>query len=221
VLVGLVVAVLVAGLPARADTPETGADPSVTLTVTPDDGVSDGTTVTVTGTGFPANASGMVRQCAGSVAAPECDTYVAANFIAGSNGAFAPILIQAQRTIHTFTVTHDCSAEACAMVAEAGGRSTRHHISILAPGMTVPPTTSPPITSAPTTIAESTTVAPTTTTATPPTSTAPPATGLPQAPAENVLCAILRAVGELLPGLLGGIVNGLLNLLGCAPLAPR
>ena len=62
---GLAVAVLVFVLPAFADTPESGSDPSVTLAVAPNDFVGSGQTVSVTGAGFPANTPGVIRQCGG------------------------------------------------------------------------------------------------------------------------------------------------------------
>ena len=52
----------------------------------------------------------------------------------------------------------------------------------------------------------------------PPPTTIPPTTIQP--PQENILCAIIRALGQALPSLLGGLANGLLRLLGCAPLPP-
>ena len=59
-LAGLALAVLVAMLPAFADTSERGSDPNVALTVTPSDALSDAQVVTVTGTGFPPNTVGTL-----------------------------------------------------------------------------------------------------------------------------------------------------------------
>ena len=218
---GLAGALLVAGLPAGAHTPETGSDPTVTLTVNPDEGLTDGQTVTVTGTGFPANASGLIRECGGSVALPECDTIVSGFFITDGAGAIPPSPMTVNRVITTFTTTYNCGVQACALVATAGGKSSRHHISFAGAG-TVPPTTSattvPGATTVPTTAPGATTVPTTVPGATTVPTTVPPSTTIPPAP-ENLLCAIVRALGQALPGILGGLANGLLSLLGCAPLA--
>ena len=137
-VVGLAAALLVAGLPAGADTPETGLDPNVTLTVNPDDGLSDGQTVMVTGTGFAPNAAGLIRECAGSVAVPECDTVVSGIFFTDASGVIPPSPMTVKRVITTFTTTYNCGISACALVAAAGGK---------APGTTSPspaPAPSPP-----------------------------------------------------------------------------
>ena len=131
-----------AGLPAGADTPETGLDPNVTLTVNPDDGLSDGQTVMVTGTGFAPNAAGLIRECAGSVALPECDTVVSGIFFTDASGVIPPSPMTVNRVITTFTTTYNCGISACALVAAAGGKSSRHHISFAGAG-TIPPTSSP------------------------------------------------------------------------------
>ena len=219
-VVGLAATLVVAGLPAAADTPETGLDPNVTLSVNPDDGLSDGQTVTVTGTGFAPNAAGLIRQCAGSVALPECDTVVSGIFFTDGSGVIPPSPMTVKRVITTFTTTYNCGISACALVATAGGKSSRHHISFAGAG-TVPPTSSPTtvpgVTTVPPTTAPQQTTVPGVTTIPPPT-TVPPTTIQP--PQENILCAIIRALGQALPSLLGGLADGLLRLLGCAPLAP-
>jgi hypothetical protein len=212
-LVGLAATVVVAGLPAAADTPETGGDAGVTLTVTPSDNVSDGQTVIVTGTGFPPNASGLVRQCAGAV--PDCDTFVASIFLTSPDGSIPPVYLNAQRVITTWTTTYNCSTQACSVVATAGGKSGRHHISIAGAGTVVPTSTTPstiPTTSPTTTATTVTTVTttPTTIPGTVTTTTAPP-TG------SNIICDILQALRGILGGLLAGVVDGLLSLFGCPP----
>jgi len=220
-VVGLAAALFVAGLPAGADSPETGLDPNVTLSVNPDDGLSDGQTVTVTGTGFAPNAAGLIRECAGSVALPECDTVVSGIFFTDASGVIPPSPMTVKRVITTFTTTYNCGISACALVATAGGKSSRHHISFAAAG-TVPPTSSPTtvpgVTTVPPTTAPQQTTIPGVTTIPPPTTLPPPTTIAP--PQENILCAIIRALGQALPSLLGGLADGLLRLLGCAPLGP-
>jgi|GEM_PF-5125966 len=205
--------VVVAALPAGAEGPETGLDPTVSLTVNPDHGLSDGQTVTVTGAGFPANTSGLIRQCAGSVSLPECDTVVSGFFLTGPNGEISITPMTVQRVITTFNTTYNCAITACALVADAGGRSSRHHVSFAGAGTVPPPTTSPP-----TTTGGPTTLPPPTTT--PPPTTVPPLIGPSTTTpvGENILCVIVRALGKALPGLLGALADALLRLLGCAPL---
>lgn len=216
VAAALAVVVMVAGLPAGADSPETGADPTVTLTVNPDDGLVDGQTVTVTGTGFPGNTAGLIRQCAGSVAVPECDTLVSGFFLTDPAGNVPPAPMTVQRVITGFASTYDCGVTACFLVADAGGKSSRHHITFGGATTTAgPPTTAPTTTGGVTTVPPVTTTPPATTVPPPPT-TIPPD---PPPPTEGVLCVIVRALGEALPSILGGLADFLLQLLGCAPLA--
>ena len=218
---GLAVAVLVAVLPAWAHTPETGLDPNVTLTVTPADGLSDGQTVTATGTGFAPNSSGLIRQCGGSVAAPECDTTIAATFITTATGAMPPTPVTVRRIITTWTTSFNCSTQACALVATAAG-STRHHIGFASAGTvsSTTPTSSVPTTFVPTTFVP-TTFVPTTvspTTAVPTTfgpTTIPPSTTVP--PTGNLVCDILMALRGVLGGILSGLIDGLLAFFGCPP----
>ena len=206
---GLAVAVLVAGLPAGADTPESGVDPHVTVTITPDDALSDGQTVFVSGTGFAPSASGKIRQCAGSVIAPECDTTLAGFFLTDADGAFSSAPMTVQRVITTFSTTYNCGVQACALVADTGTQISRHHVSFAAAGTVVSPTSTTPSTS--TTLAGGTTVPPTTSsTTTPQATTIPsPANVVPPPPQENILCAIIRSLGQALPSLLGGLADGL------------
>ncbi len=205
---GLLVAVLGAVLPAWAHGPESGSNPNVTLTVNPDT-ASDQQVVMVTGAGFPPNAAGLIRQCAGSIVAPECDTVVSGFFTTTSTGAIDPSPMTVQRVIHTFTTTYNCSVQACALVATAGGASSQHHITILGAGTSVPTSTSIPTSTSPTTAPTQTTAPPTTT---PPTTVPPPTTTL-LPPITNLLCAILGPVSALL----GGLLDGLLTALGCPP----
>jgi hypothetical protein len=216
---GLAVAVLLAGLPAGADAPEHGLDPTVSLTVTPDDALGDGQSVMVTGTGFPPHASGLIRECGGSVAVPDCDLTLSGGFLTDGNGNIPPSPMSVDRVISNFTSSYNCGVQACFLVADAGGKSSRHHISFAGAG-TVPPsstTTSSPTTTPPTTIGGGTTVPPQTTV--PGATTVPagstPATTVP----ENLLCVIIRGLGQALPGLVGTLADALLRLLGCAPLA--
>lgn len=200
---GLAAAVLVAGLPAGAHTPEHGLDPSVTLTVSPDDALTDGQNVWVTGTGFPANAAGLIRECGGSVAVPECDTVVQGFFSTNSAGEIPPSPMTVNRVINTFTTSYNCGVQACALVADAGGKSSRHHISFGGAGTIMPTSSSSSSSSSttPTTAGGPTTVP----------TTIPTATTVPLLP--NLLCAILQPISDLL----GGILNGLLAALGCPP----
>ncbi len=218
---GMAAAVMVAGLPAGAHTPESGLDPSVTLTVSPDDALTDGQNVWVSGTGFPANTAGLIRECGGSVAAPECDTVLSGFFITTATGDFPPTPMTVNRVITTFaSTTYNCSVQACALVADAGGKSSRHHISFAGAGTSTPTTsatTVPGTTTAPgaTTVPPQTTI-PSNTTVPPPTTTPPtttPPTTTPPLPIPNLLCAILQPISNLL----GGLLNGLLAALGCPP----
>ena len=215
VLVGLTGAVLVAGLPANAHTPEHGLDPTVTLTVYPDDALTDGQNVFVTGTGFPANQAGLIRECAGSVAAPECDTIVQGIFFTSPTGEIPPSPMTVNRVVNTFATSYNCGVQSCALVADAAGKSSRHHITFAAAG-TVMPTTTPttiggattvPTIPGQTTIPGPTTIPSATTVPPPPTTIGLP----PQVP--NLLCAILQPISNLL----GGLLNGLLVALGCLP----
>lgn len=219
---GLMVALLGAVLPAWADGPESGADPSITLTVTPSQGLADGQRVTVTGAGFPADEAGIIRQCAVSTAGPECDTIVSGIFITNEGGRITPTQMTVQRIIYTLTTTYNCSTQACALVADAGGKSSRHPIRIAGAGTVPDPAT---ITGTPTTVVIPTTVVtpttvptPTTATSIPITTVASPTSTTPStilAPAPNVICAVVAAVSRLL----GGLLDGLLLVLGCPPTA--
>jgi hypothetical protein len=217
-LAGLAMAVLVVGLPASAHTPETGADPTVTLNVTPSDNVSNGESVTVTGFGFPIFTDGAIRQCGGPAAAPQCDPLIVGQFRTASTQHLPPTLVVARRYINTGTTTFNCGAQQCFFVATAGGKSSQHHISILGAGTSsIPdgPTSTSPTTSA-TTVPTTATTAPTETTIPIP-STAPSATTTTAVPQAGLLCDLLGALRRALGGFLGGLLDGLMNLFNCPP----
>lgn len=161
---GLAVALCLAVLPALADTPESGLDPNVTLTVTPSDFLTDGQVVTVTGAGFTPNTAGTTRECGGTVAAPQCDLTVMASFVTTASGEIPPTSVTVERIIDTGTTTFNCGVQACALVATAGERTSQHHIRMAGAGTSVPTTTS---TTAPTTTTSASTSS-TSTTSIPP-----------------------------------------------------
>jgi hypothetical protein len=212
--VALVAAGLAGGLPASAHTPETGSDPSVTLTVTPSDNVSEGAIVTVTGFGFPTFTDGVIRQCAGTVGSLQCDPAVVGNFKTASTHNLPPTLVPVRRYINGGAT--NCGVEACALQATAGDKVSQHHVSILGAGTSLPPPPSSSTTAAP---------PPPPTTIPPPPSTIPPGSSIPPPPPPttsvpptipNLLCAILGPISRLL----GGLLDGLLVALGCPPPTP-
>lgn len=221
VVAGLAVAFLVAVMPALADMPETGANPGVTLTVTPDDLLSVGQAVTVTGTGFPANQGGVIRQCGGSISAPQCDASVAGTFVTTATGEIPATSVAVKRLIDTGTTTFNCGVQACALVATAGDRTSQHHISILGAGTIVPSstttstsTTSPSVTS---TSTIPTTTVPLSTTTIPSATTIPtPTTTLVPPPVPTPVCDLLQTLLETFP-FLRGALDAVLTLLGCSP----
>ena len=202
VVTGLAMALLFAVLPAFGDTPESGSDPNVTLTVTPDDLVGVGQQVTVTGAGFPPNTPGIIRQCSGTVAAPQCDMAVAATFVTTASGEIPPTVVTAKRILDTGTTTFNCGVQACALVATAGGTSSRHHIAIAGAGTVVPTSTSVPPSSSSTILPPSTTIPPA------------PSTTIPPVFDRNLICAILQSLVEPL-AFLGGLITNLLAVFGC------
>jgi hypothetical protein len=214
-LVGLALAVFVVGLPASAHTPETGLQAGVTLTVTPSDNVQNGESVTVTGFGFPVFTDGVIRQCGGTVAAPQCDPLVVGQFRTGSTHHLPPTLVVARRYIDTGSTTFNCGAQACAFVATAGNATSQHHISILGAGTSSVidgPTSTSPTTSATTMPTETTVATPTTV----PTATTIPTTTTTVVQA-GLLCDLLGALRRALGSFLGGLFDGLLNLFNCPP----
>ena len=198
-MAGLAVAVLVFVLPAFADTPEFGSDPSVTLTVTPDDFVGNGQTVLVTGAGFPANTPGVIRQCGGPPAAPQCDADIAATFVTTATGDIPPTPVTAERIVDTGTTTFNCGVQQCFLVASAGGRTSQHHLSIAGAGTLVPTSTSSSTTT--------TTTSPSTTTTTTIPATVP-------IPGANLVCPLLQSFLGSFP-FLSGLIGGLLAVFGC------
>jgi hypothetical protein len=163
-MAGIVLALLALMLPAFADTPQTGVDPSVTLTVSPSTGLADGQRVTVTGTGFPAAAVGTMRQCGGAGPAVQCDLATMTPFVTTAAGAIPPTAFAVKRVVNTGATTFNCGVQACAIVATAGAKSSQHQVRMAGAGTVV--TTSSTTTSS--VLSASTT---TTTTSVPPTST--------------------------------------------------
>lgn len=192
VLVALAI-VVVAGYPSLADTPESGTDPSATLTVTPSDALSDGQTVTVTGSGFPPSTGGVIRQCGGSAADPQCDVGLVVPFVTTATGDIPPTPVTVRRIVNTGTTTFNCGIQYCALVATAGGMSSQHHVRMAGAG-TVVPTSTPP----------------------PPTTIRPPPTTIPPLPTGNPICDALAVVLESFP-FLRELLASLFTLLGCAP----
>ena len=206
----LLVGVVLAIIPALAETPETGADPSVSLTVSPSDALSDGQTVTVTGSGFPPNTAGIIRECGGSGAAPQCDVALIVPFVTTATGNVPPTSVTVKRIVDAGTTTFNCGVQACALVATAGERTSQHHIRMASAG-TVLPTSVPP-TSIPPTSVPPTSVPPT---SVPPTSVPPtlvPPIFVP--PVPDLVCPLLRGLLEPL-AFLSGLISSLLALLGC------
>jgi hypothetical protein len=200
----VVVAVALLGwvVPALANGPETGSDPSVTLTVTPSDFVGVGETVTVTGTGFPANAPGTIRQCGGTIAAPQCDQAVAATFMTTATGTIPPTPVVAKRIIDTGTTTFNCGVQACALLATAGGRSSQHHLGIAGAGTLVPASTSPSSTAAVNTL---------------PTLVVSPTTIALQSFWLTAVCPVLRRLVTAVP-FVQQLLTSLRNAFGCPPI---
>jgi hypothetical protein len=196
VLGGLAALVLLAVVPAFGDTPETGADPSVTLTVTPSDGLSDGQTVVVTGTQFPPNSVGVIRECGGSAAVPECDLSVTVPFTTTATGDIPPTSVTVTRIIHTGTTTFNCGAQSCALVATAGGRTSQHHIRMASAGTSVPSSSVPPTLVPPTLV---------------PPIAFPPGAGV---PGPEFVCTLLRSLIQPFP-FLQGLLTDVLALLSC------
>lgn len=167
---GIVLVLLALMLPAFADTPQTGIDPSVTLTVSPSTGLADGQGVTVTGSGFPGNTVGIMRQCGGAVAA-QCDLTTTTPFFTTAAGAIPPTAFAVKRIVNTGATTFNCGVQACAIVATAGAKSSQHSVRMASAGtvLTSSSTTSsvPSVSSSTTT----TTAQPTSTSSTSSTST--------------------------------------------------
>jgi hypothetical protein len=159
---GIVLVLLALMLPAFADTPQTGLDPSVTLTVSPSTGLADGQSVTVTGSGFPGSTVGTMRQCGGAVTTPHCDLTTTTPFVTTAAGAIVPTAFAVKRIVNTGATTFNCGVQACAIVATAGAKTSQHQVRMASAGTVL--TTSSTTSSVPS-------ASSTTTTAVPPTST--------------------------------------------------
>ena len=167
---GLALVFLTLVLPAFADTPQTGTDPSVTLTVSPSTGLTDGQVVTVTGAGFPVSTAGTIRACGGSVPVPQCDLSTTTAFVTTAAGTIPPTAVAVKRTINTGATTFNCGVQACALVATAGAKSSQHQIRMAGAG-TVLSTTSSTTMVPPSSSTTTSTVPPSTTSTVPATTT--------------------------------------------------
>lgn len=172
---GIVLVLMALMLPAFADTPQTGIDPSVTLTVSPSTGLADGQGVTVTGNGFPGGTVGIMRQCGGAVAAPQCDLTTTTPFFTTPAGAIPPTPFAVKRIVNTGATTFNCGVQACAIVATAGAKSSQHSVRMASAGtvLTTSSTTSsvPSASSTTTTTVQTTSTSSTSTSSTSSTST--------------------------------------------------
>ena len=148
-IAGLALVLLTLVLPAFADTPQTGADPSVTLNVSPSTGLADGQVVTVTGAGFAPGTVGTIRECAGTLTAPQCDLTTITPFVTTAEGTIPPTAVAVKRVVNTGATTFNCGVQACALVATAGAKSAQHQIRMAGAGTVV--TTSPTTSTGPTT----------------------------------------------------------------------
>ena len=133
----LAFALLTLMLPAFADTPQTGTDPSVTLTVIPSTGLSDGQVVTVTGSGFPGNSVGTIRQCGGTVTAPQCDPTTSTPFVTTAAGTIPPTAFATKRIVNTGATTFNCGVQTCFLLATAGPKSAQHQVRMASAGTVV------------------------------------------------------------------------------------
>ena len=157
--------------------------------------------------------AGVIRQCGGTVAAPQCDQAVAGQFHTGATRHLPATLVSVKRIINTGSTTFNCGVQACALVATAGDKSAQHHISILGAGTSIPDTSSP-ATAPPTTAG--TIPPPTSSTITTPTTIPPPTTTVPIPSGGGLICDILGALRNALGGgFLGGLLDGLLTLFNC------
>ena len=146
--------------------------------------------MSVTGAGFPANTLGVIRQCGGPAAAPQCDADVAATFVTTVAGDIPPTPVTAERLVDTGTTTFNCGVQQCFLVASSGGRTSQHHMSVAGAGTLVP-----------------TSVSPSTTTTTTIPATVP-------IPVANFVCPVLQSFLGSFP-FLRGLIGSLLAVLGC------
>jgi hypothetical protein len=203
-------AVLASGLPASANGPESGADPSVTMTVSPSDNLLDGQSVYATGSGWPTFADGIIRQCGITAAGPQCDQAVAGQFKTGAAPVLPKTLVQVKRYVNTGTTTFNCGVQACALVATAGGKTSQHHIAILGAGTSSSIDEGPATTAG--TMDTTTSTSPATTVPSPTTTVAGPGTA-------GLVCNLLTGLRGILGGLLAGLFDSLLTFFGCPPVA--
>jgi hypothetical protein len=189
----LAFALLTLVLPAFADTPQTGTDPSVTLTVSPSTALSDGQVVTVTGTGFPGNSVGIIRQCGGTVTAPQCDPTTSTPFVTTAAGTIPPTAFATKRIVNTGATTFNCGVQTCFLLATAGPKSALHQVRMAGAGTVV--TTSPTTTStvpATTSSTVSSTTTSSTTTSTVPATTTSTSSPVPTSIVAANICTELR-----------------------------
>ena len=114
---------------ASADTPESSPQfPDTTLNVTPSDNLTDGQSVTATGTGFDPNVTGQFYQCADGFCSPEIGEFTTDSF-----GSFTTTVTVSTTFVNQLGDTSDCRVTACVLFA--GERvGAEHHLTFAAPG---------------------------------------------------------------------------------------
>ena len=188
----LAFALLTLMLPAFADTPQTGTDPSVTLTVIPSTGLSDGQVVTVTGSGFPGNSVGIIRQCGGTVTAPQCDPTTSTPFVTTAAGTIPPTAFATKRIVNTGATTFNCGVQTCFLLATSGPRSAQHQVRMASAGTVVTSSSSPTSTASSTTSTTASTTSSSTTTTTVPATTTWTSSPVPTSVVAPNICTELR-----------------------------
>ena len=197
-VIGAVLGLVAIMLPAFGDTPESGPDPRVTLTVVPDLLSGPTSNVTVTGSGFPPNTAGVLRQCIANLS--ECDETLVVAFTTTSSGNIPPTTVTVKRVVDPAgPSSFNCGIEVCALVARAGNAVSQHQIRFAGAGTVTVPSTS--------TSSTSTSTTSTSTTSTSTTSTTVP-TGL------TTVCPILRTLAAAFP-FLAPILGNVAVALGC------
>ena len=134
VAVLLAAATLSIAATARANGPESGGTPGVTVSVTPSDGLAASQNVSVTGTGFTPNSLLTIEQCALGIEPQPC--VQAGTVVANASGGLAATTMTANRTFTTFpsTATIDCLSASCVVqVTDVLARFARHHLSFSGP----------------------------------------------------------------------------------------
>ncbi len=217
-VIGAVLGLVAVVLPAFGDTPESGQDPRVTLTVVPDLLSGPTSDVTVTGSGFPPNTAGVLRQCTANLTGQMCDETLVVAFTTTSSGNIPPTTVTVKRVIDPAgPSTFNCSIQVCALVARAGNAVSQHQIRFAGAG-TVPPTstsTTSTSTTSTSTTSTSTTSTSTTSTSTPSTSTTSTSTTSTTVPTGlTTVCPILRALATAFP-FLAPILGNVAVALGC------